>query len=126
MSKRGSGSSARAGSGFTKGQKQAINDIETKLRKQYNVVGEVNFKKEGSEKIRLTYTTKETHRRPVIGKMINPENYDVIERTTVNAKILLISPDGKERYMHTDFENSKSTDNLISRHRVYTRRKRKT
>lgn len=126
MSKRGSGSSARAGGGFTKGQKKAINDIETKLRKKYNVVGEVTFKKEGSEKISLTYTTKETHRRTVIGKMINPENYDVMERTTVNAKVLFISPDGKERYMHTDFENSKSTETLVSRHRVSTRRKRKT
>ena len=122
MSKRGSGSSARAGGGFTKGQKQAINDIEAKLRKQYNIVGEVTFKKEGSERIGLTYTTKETYRRTVIGKMLNPENYDVIERTTVNAKNLFISPDGKNRIMHTDFENSKSTETLVSRHR----RKRKT
>lgn len=88
MSKRGSGSSARAGGGFTKGQKKAINEIEAKLRKHYNVVGEVTFKKEGSERISLTYTTKETHRRPVGN--INPENYDVMERTTVNAKTLLI------------------------------------
>lgn len=124
MSKRGSGSSARAGGGFTKGQKKAINDIETKLRKIYNVVGEVTFKKEGSEKISLTYTTKETYRRTV-GK-INPENYDVMERTSVNARVLFISPDGKKRYMHKDFENSKSTETLVSRHRVSTRRKRKT
>ena len=86
----------------------------------------MTFKKEGSEKISLTYTTKETYRRTVIGKMINPENYDVMERTTVNAKVLFISPDGKKRYMHTDFENSNSTETLVSRHRVSTRRKRKT
>lgn len=123
MSKRGSGSSARAGGGFTKGQKKAINDIETKLRKNYNIIGEITFKKGEGERVYLSYTTKETHRRPF---GVNPENYDVMERTTVNAKILLLSPDGKKRYMHTDFENSKSTETFVSMHRVYTRRKRKT
>lgn len=123
MSKRGSGSSARAGGGFTKGQKQAINDIETKLRKKYNIIGEITFKKGEGDRVYLSYTTKETHSRQLGA---NPENYDVMERTTVNAKTLLISPDGKERYMHTDFENSNSTETLVSRHRVSTRRKRKT
>lgn len=107
---------------FSEEEKNAIKLFEEKARKLWNIVGQIKFQKGIGESIKIYYTTKTIFRRTRIGKMINPDNYDVIERISEESRTLWVSPDGKTKKL-TDHV-MKSTDSVISRH--YYRSKKVT
>lgn len=99
---------------FSEGEKNAIKLFEEKARKLCNIVGQIKFQKGIGERIEIYYTTKTIFRRTRIGKMINPDNYDVIERISEESRTLLVSSDGKTKKLTNHV--IKSTDSVISRH----------
>lgn len=99
---------------FSEEEKNAIKLFEEKARKLWNIVGQIKFQKGIGERIEIYYTTKTIFRRTRIGKMINPDNYDVIERISEESRTLLVSSDGKTKKLTNHV--IKSTDSVISRH----------
>lgn len=99
---------------FSEEEKNAIKLFEEKARKPFNIVGQIKFQKGIGERIEIYYTTKTIFRRTRIGKMINPDNYDVIERTSEESRTLWVSSDGKTKKLTNHV--MKSTDSVISRH----------
>lgn len=128
MSKRGSGSSARAG-GFSKAQKAAISRFEEYVQKKFvdgqssNLLGNINYKKGEGERIEATFTTRRIFRDQRGGKMISSENYDVVERTTKRTMLILASETGKV-VIHKEPLDVNSTDKILSKH-YYRAQKRK-
>ena len=128
MSKRGSGSSERAG-GFSKAQKAAISKFEQYVQKKFvdgqssNLLGNINYKKGEGERIEATFTTQRVFRDMRGGKMVSPENYDVVERTTKRTMLILASESGKVIINNSPLA-ADSTDKILSRH-YYRAPKRK-
>jgi hypothetical protein len=125
VSKRGSGSSARAG-GFSKAQKAAISAFEERyIPSLYQssgekLVGDITYKKGEGDKIEISFTTQKTFRENRSGKFVDPEKYDVMERTTHRSITMYASDTG----MRMHHNQSTSEEKLISRHRP-PRKKRK-
>nr|DAP39261.1 MAG TPA: hypothetical protein [Caudoviricetes sp.] len=99
---------------FSEEEKNAIKSFEEKARKLCNIVGQIKFQKGIGERIEIYYTAKTIFRRTRIGKMINPDNYDVIERISEESRTLLVSSDGKTKKLTNHV--IKSTDSVIERH----------
>lgn len=99
---------------FSEEEKKAIKLFEEKARKLWNIVGQIRFQKGIGERIEIYYTTKTIFRRIRVGKLINPDNYDVIERISEESRTLLVSPDGKTKKLINHV--IKSTDSVILRH----------
>lgn len=99
---------------FSEEEKSAIKEFEEKARKLCNIVGKIKFQKGIGERIEIYYTTKTIFRRVRIGKMIHPDNYDVIERISEESRTFLVSSDGKTKKLTNHI--IKSTDSVISRH----------
>lgn len=113
MSKRGSSSSARAGGGFTKNEKSAISRFNDWSKQHYNVVGSVEYKKGEGERVEATFTSKETFNRPRGGKMIHPDNYDVVEKVSKNSFTIFVSNSGETKLRHNP---STSEEKVIQKH----------
>ena len=99
---------------FSEEEKSAIKEFEEKARKLSNIVGKIKFQKGIGERIEIYYITKTIFRRVRIGKMIHPDNYDVIERISEESRTFLVSSDGKTKILTNHI--IKSTDSVISRH----------
>lgn len=99
---------------FSPVELEAVYAFEERARQIWSISGPIVYKKKMQGMIEMHYTTKDIFRRTRIGKMIDPENYDTIERTSEESRILLVSKDGKQKKLieHT----SKSTDTVIHRH----------
>lgn len=113
MSKRGSGSSTRKSGGFSKNEKAAISKFNDWSKQHYNVVGSVEYKKGAGERVEATFTSKETFNRPRGGKMIHPDNYDVVERVSKNSFTIFVSDSGATKLRHNP---STSEEKVLSKH----------
>ena len=125
MSKRGSGSAARAG-GFSKAQKAAISDFEERYipslyqSNREKLVGDITYKKGEGDKIEIFFTTQKTFRKDRSGKFIDPENYDVMERTTHRSITIYASDTGRKMHQNPSTYEEK----LISKHRPPRKKKK--
>lgn len=113
MSKRGSGNSTRSNGGFSKNEKAAISRFNDWSKQHYNVVGSVEYKKGAGERVEATFTSKETFNRPRGGKMIHPDNYDVVERVSKNSFTIFVSNSGATKLRHNP---SESEEKVLSKH----------
>lgn len=113
MSKRGSGSSTRASGSFSKKEKAAISRFDDYAKQHYSVVGSVEYKKGEGERVEATFTTKDTFNRPRGGKMVHPDNYDVVERTSKRSFTILVSSSGATK-LHQN--PSTSEEKVLSKH----------
>lgn len=106
MSKRGSGSSARAGGGFTQGQKQAINQMGERAKNVWDIIGDVTFKKGKGDTVYMSFKQRQHFNR----------DKDILERISDVTKTLVVSPDGKYRkIISTD---AKHTETIIPKRRA--------
>lgn len=106
MSKRGSGSSARAGGGFTQGQKQAINQMGERAKNVWDIIGDVTFKKGEGDIVYMSFKQRQHFDR----------DEGIIERISDVTKTLVVSPDGKYRkIIGTD---AKHTETIIPKRRA--------
>lgn len=113
MSKRGSGSSTRESGSFSKKEKAAISRFDDYAKQHYSVVGSVEYKKGEGERVEATFTTKDTFNRPRGGKMVHPDNYDVVERTSKRSFTILVSSSGATK-LHQN--PSTSEEKVLSKH----------
>lgn len=106
MSKRGSGSSARAGGGFTQGQRQAINQMGERAKNVWDIIGDVTFKKGKGDIVYMSFKQRQHFDR----------DEGIIERISDVTKTLVVSPDGKYRkIIGTD---AKHTETIIPKRRA--------
>lgn len=113
MSKRGSGSSTRASGSFSKNEKTAISKFDDYAKQRYSVVGSVQYKKGEGERVEATFTTKDTFNRQRGGKMVHPDNYDVVERTSKRSFTIFVSDSGATK-LHQN--PSTSEEKVLSKH----------
>lgn len=113
MSKRGSGSSTRASGVFSRNEKAAISKFDDYAKQHYSIVGNVEYKKGEGERVEATFTTKDTFNRPRGGKMVHPDNYDVVERTSKRSFTILVSDSGVTRLYQNP---SVSEEKVLSKH----------
>nr|DAG75200.1 MAG TPA: hypothetical protein [Caudoviricetes sp.] len=113
MSKRGSGGLTRASGSFSKNEKAAISRFEDYAKQRYSVVGRVEYKKGEGERVEATFTTKDTFNRQRGGKMVHPDNYDVVERTSKRSFTIFVSSSGATK-LHQN--PSTSEEKVLSKH----------
>lgn len=110
---RGGKTSARASSVFSRNEKAAISKFDDYAKQRYSIVGNVEYKKGEGERVEATFTTKDTFNRPRGGKMVHPDNYDVVERTSKRSFTILVSDSGATK-LHQN--PSVSEEKVLSKH----------
>ena len=110
---RGGKTSTSASGGFSKNEKTAISKFDDYAKQHYSVVGSVEYKKGEGERVEATFTTKDTFNRPRGGKMVHPDNYDVVERTSKRSFTILVSDSGATK-LHQN--PSVSEEKVLSKH----------